>query len=270
MCELTVGVESVSKEDLNRTKDNIIDWIRCFVKDSGHENVVIGISGGKDSSVVAALCVQALGRHRVTGVLLPNGKQSDIQYSLDLCKHLSIRHCTVNIGKTVKKLTKEIEKSTGFKLNLQAKTNMPSRARMMALYGVAQSYGKSLVVNTSNLSEDWVGFCTIYGDNTGAFSPLGMLTTDDVKFLGRQLGLPNKFIDKEPSDGLSGKTDEENFGFSYEVLNRYIRTGICKDTVIKEKIDTMHKNSRFKFQTIPMFNYYEEEILAEDIANIYK
>ena len=138
---------------------------------------------------------------------------------------------------------------------------------MTLLYALAQSLD-AVVINTSNLSEDWVGYATIYGDTAGAFSPLGQLTTEEVIALGRTLGLSEKFLVKAPSDGLTGKTDEEVLGFSYPLLNRYLREGICEDPAIKERIDKLHRQSRFKFLPIPMFEA-PYDILAEDIAHIY-
>ena len=138
---------------------------------------------------------------------------------------------------------------------------------MTLLYALAQSLD-AVVINTSNLSEDWVGYATIYGDTAGAFSPLGQLTTEEVIALGRTLGLSEKYLVKAPSDGLTGKTDEEVLCFSYPLLNRYLREGICEDPAIKERIDKLHRQSRFKFLPIPMFEA-PYEILAEDIAHIY-
>jgi NAD+ synthase len=140
---------------------------------------------------------------------------------------------------------------------------------MTLLYAISQSIDNSRVINTSNISEDWIGYATIYGDTAGAFSPLGMLTSDEVIQVGEFLGIPSKFIIKKPSDGLTGKIDEDVFGFSYEVLNKYIREGICEHADIKEKIDNMHEYSRHKFLPIPMFNV-TLPIKAKDIANVYK
>jgi NAD+ synthase len=140
---------------------------------------------------------------------------------------------------------------------------------MTLLYAISQSIDNSRVINTSNISEDWVGYATLYGDTTGAFSPLGMLTSDEVIQIGDFLGLPSRFLHKKPSDGLTGKADEDVFGFTYEVLNRYIREGICEDENIKKRIDNMHRYSRHKFLTIPMFQPFFP-IEAKDIANIYK
>lgn len=246
-------------------KSGIIEWIKEVMYWSGGKTAVIGISGGKDSSVVAALCVEALGKSKVVGVLMPQGEQSDIRYSYDLVNHLDITSLNVNIGSTID----ELSKSIGAELSQQAKVNLPARIRMSTLYAIAQTLHNGRVICTSNLSEDWVGFATLYGDSAGAFAPLGMLTSDEVVELGRELGLPEHLITKKPEDGLTGKSDEDNFGFTYAVLNKYIRTGVCEDLEIKSKIDKMHKFSRFKFLPVPMFNP-EIEIKGNDLANIYK
>ena len=137
-------------------------------------------------------------------------------------------------------------------LSKQAKINLPARIRMSTLYAVAQSMN-GRVANTCNLSEDWVGYSTRYGDAAGDFSPLGNFTVQEVKAIGRELNLPDIFIDKVPSDGLTGLTDEANLGFSYEILDRYIRTGMCEDTNIKQEIDHLHNRNKFKLLPMPKF-----------------
>ena len=251
---------------------NIVEWIKEKMINSGGNKAVIGISGGKDSSVTAALCVKALGKENVIGVLMPDGIQRDISDSKALCEFLDIQNTTVNIEGMTKAFLKsldEIDKDLIPSISNQTRLNLPPRVRMTVLYAVSQSIDNSRVVNTSNISEDWVGYATIYGDTAGAFSPLGMLTSDEVVQVGDFIGLPSNFLHKKPSDGLTGKTDEDVFGFTYEVLNRYIREGICEDEVIKKRIDDMHRYSRHKFLTIPMFQPFLP-IGADDIANIYK
>jgi iron complex transport system permease protein len=212
----------------------LLEWMDQQMTQCGGKTAVIGISGGKDSSTVAALAVAAYGRENVYGVLLPNGVQPDIDYSQALVEHLQIPHCTINIHDAVQGVLQEMEKA-GLTPSRQTAVNLPSRVRMATLYAVAQTLPAGIVINTSNLSEDWVGYCTIYGDSAGAFSPLGMYTTEEVIALGRVLGLPEKFLVKAPSDGLTGLTDEDNLGFTYHAVNEYVRRGVC-DPAIRDII----------------------------------
>ena len=221
----------------------LLEWMEQQRVACSGQTAVIGISGGKDSSTVAALAVAAYGREQVYGVLMPDGVQPDIDYSRELVDFLQIPHCTINIHGAVRGVLEEMEQA-GLAPSRQTAVNLPSRIRMATLYAVAQSLPGGIVLNTSNLSEDWVGYCTIYGDSAGAFSPLGMYTTEEVIALGRQLGLPEKFLIKPPSDGLTGRTDEDNLGFTYHALNQYIRQGVAEPE-IRKKIDEKHKLSRF-------------------------
>lgn len=230
----------------------LLEWMHEQMDNCRGKTAVIGISGGKDSSTVAALAVAAYGRENVYGVLMPDGVQSDIDYSNGLVDFLRIPHCTINIHNAVQGVLQEMEQQ-GLTPSRQTTVNLPSRVRMATLYAIAQTLPGGIVLNTSNLSEDWVGYCTIYGDSAGAFSPLGMYTTEEVIALGRALGLPEHFLLKPPSDGLTGLTDEDNLGFTYHAVNEYVRRGIC-DPEIKEKIDSKHKTSRFKFTTIPVYH----------------
>ncbi|MBR0112118.1 MAG: NAD(+) synthase [Clostridia bacterium] len=235
--------------DALKVKDACVQWIRDFFEENGKGcNAVLGISGGKDSSVCAALCAEALGRDRVIGVLMPNGEQSDIDYAYMLVNHLGIKHFEVNIKDAFEGLKNAIP----FELSRQSVINLPPRIRMSALYAVSQS-NNGRVVNTCNLSEDWIGYATRYGDAAGDFSPLANLTVQEVKEIGRVLGLPSQLVDKTPSDGLCGKTDEDNIGFTYAVLDRYIRTGEIDSLEIKERIDTLHRNNLFKLKPMPSF-----------------
>jgi len=245
-------------DDFNavEVKNKCVNWIKGCFEDNGKGcKAVIGISGGKDSSVVAALCAEALGKDRVFGVLMPNGLQTDIDCSYLLCRYLGINFALVPIGHTLNTLKYDILNAfdDNDSLTEQAEINLPARIRMATLYAVSQSMD-GRVANTCNLSEDWIGYSTRYGDSVGDFSPLSNLTVTEIKQIGRVLGLPDKLIDKTPSDGLCGKTDEENFGFTYEVLDRYIRTGEIEDQEVKKKIDTMHKKNLFKLQLMPSFN----------------
>ena len=234
-----------------KIKNECVEWIRQFFKTNGPDcNAVIGISGGKDSSVTAALCVEALGKARVIGVLMPKGEQADIDCSLKLVKYLGIKYYTVNIGETVEALKKAIPDT--MELSSQTLINISPRIRMTALYAISQS-NNGRVANTCNLSEDWVGYSTRYGDAAGDFSPLSNLTVEEVKAIGHILNLPEDLVEKTPIDGLCGKTDEENLGFTYAVLDKYIRTGVCEDEETKNLIDRKHKANLFKLQLMPSF-----------------
>lgn len=241
-------------------KDRLVDWIRDYFDHNGPGcTAVVGISGGKDSSVTAALCVEALGKDKVLGVLMPDGIQSDIADAIALVEHLDIKHLVVNIGDTTKALTAAIEGAEGFDLVAASMSrdsiiNMPARLRMTTLYAVGQSLPKGgRVANTCNRSEDYVGYSTKYGDAAGDFSPLQNILVEEVCQLGHELGLPDFFINKTPSDGLSGQTDEDKLGFTYAQLDHYILTGQCQDPDIQAKIDSMHAMNMHKLQLMPAF-----------------
>ncbi len=245
----------MSEFDAKKVKDEIVQWIKNWFNLNGKDCMaVIGISGGKDSSVVAALCVEALGKDRVFGVLMPQGKQKDIDYSYLLCKKLGINYTVIQVGAIINTAEYEISTSLDMPLSTQTTTNLPARIRMATLYAVAQTIN-GRVANTCNLSEDWVGYATRYGDGAGDFSPLSNFTVTEVKVIGRELGLPKELIEKTPTDGLCGKTDEDNLGFTYDVLDKYIRTGKIDDLSVKEKIDAMHEKNLFKLQSMPHFEY---------------
>lgn len=235
--------------DAVKMKDECVAWIRDFFEKNGPDcNAVVGISGGKDSSVVAALCVEALGKDRVVGVLMPCGEQADIDMAKLLVSHLGIESVVVN----VKDAVEGIKNAVPFELSTQSLVNLPPRVRMATLYAVSQSKN-GRVANTCNLSEDWVGYSTRYGDSVGDFSPCSRFTVAEVKEIGRVLGLPDVLVDKVPIDGLCGKTDEENLGFTYAELDRYIREGVIDDPAKKERIDRLHKQNQFKLELMPVF-----------------
>ena len=238
-----------------KESEKVIEWIKQYFKDNGKDcNAIIGISGGCDSSVTAALLVKALGKDRVIGVLMPNGDQYDIDCSYQLVKFLDIKYYVININKPYLELTNEID--TKLKIDSKSydiyRTNTPSRLRMATLYGISGLFN-GRVANTCNLSEDYVGYSTKFGDSAGDFSPISNFTKTEVRELGEELGLPKNLVYKVPEDGMSFKSDEEKLGFTYEVLDKYIRTGEIDDLKIKEKIDKMHLANLHKIQLMPSY-----------------
>lgn len=248
--------------DATKVKNDCVEWIRNWFATNGNGcNAVIGISGGKDSSVVAALCVEALGKDRVIGILMPNGVQNDITDSFKVVEFLDIKYATIDINSAFKSVLNHLIYLTPSTTNMkhilpteQAVTNLPPRIRMATLYTVSQSVN-GRVACTDNASESYIGYSTRWGDNVGDFCPLAHLTSDEVVAVGDACGLPYELTHKTPSDGLCGKTDEDNFGFTYATLNKYIRTGICEDEEAKAKIDRMHEKNLFKLMPIPTFEY---------------
>ncbi len=237
--------------DAVKIKNECVAWIRDFFHKNGEGcNAIVGISGGKDSSVAAALCVEALGADRVIGVLMPQGEQGDIDMAYKLVNHLGIKRYEINIKNAVEGVLSAMPKD--LEISVQSRVNLPPRIRMSILYAVGQSLN-GRVVNTCNLSEDWVGYSTRYGDAAGDFSPMANLTVTEVKEIGRVLGLPDDLVDKVPIDGLCGKTDEENLGFTYAELDIYIRTGKIDNPDKKALIDRKHKMNLFKLQLMPSF-----------------
>ena len=243
--------------DVKTVTENAVQWIKDWFEANGKGcNAVVGISGGKDSSIVAALCGKALGKERVIGVLMPNGEQSDIDCSKQLVAHLGIPFYICNIKKAVDGVLESLQTS-GVEISRQTVVNLPPRIRMSTLYALSQS-NNGRVANTCNLSEDWVGYSTRYGDAAGDFSPLGKLTVQEVKAIGKYLDLPSNLVEKVPSDGLTDRTDEDNLGFTYAALDKYIRTGVCEDENTKARIDRLHALNEFKLKPIPCFEYLPE------------
>lgn len=239
--------------DAAQIKVDLINWLQHIFATNGPScKAVIGISGGKDSTIAAALCVEALGKERVFGVLMPNGRQHDIEYSYEIVKHLDIAHYEINLKNPYNYIISEIKKN--IEVSKQTQINLAPRLRMAVLYAVSQSVN-GRVINTSNLSEIWVGYSTRYGDSAGDFAPLAQLTVTELKQLGHILNLPIHLVDKTPEDGLSGKSDEEKMGFSYALLDAYIRTGQCEDLQAKARIDALHTQNEFKRLPMPSFPY---------------
>lgn len=245
------------KFNTEKVTQDCIDWIKEYFIKNGDKNTtaVIGISGGKDSAVAAALCAKALGPDFVIGVKMPQGEQEDIEYADKLINFLNIDSMEINIGETCETLYDAIYQGGGFEpeRNDQIITNLPARIRMTTLYAVAAKY-HGRVVNTCNLSEDYIGYSTKFGDSAGDFSPLANLTSDEVIAIGRVLGLPEDLLMKPPTDGLSGFTDEANFGFTYATLNAYLRQGIVPNFDILYEINNRHNRNIHKLRRMPTFD----------------
>ncbi len=239
--------------------ENIVAWIREWFENNGPKaDAVIGISGGKDSTIVAALLCKALGKERVVGVLMPNGEQKDIADSKKVVETLGIRHYIVNINPAVEGEYAAL-RSAGVEIGNDAIINTPPRIRMTTLYAVAQSLPNGgRVTNTCNRSEDWVGYSTKYGDAAGDFSPCSDYLVCEMLQIGDALDLPSDLIHKTPSDGLSGMSDEDKLGFTYAALDHYVLTGEIEDQATKEKIDRLHRLNLHKLQTIPMYKRNRE------------
>ena len=244
-----------------------INWIKNYFKDNPNGKAIIGISGGKDSTIAAALCVEALGADRVVGVMMPNGAQNDINDSYEVVRILGIEPIEINIGRAYKALTDILKLEYGVDiLPSIVTTNTPARIRMTTLYMVAGMYPNSRVVNTCNRSEDYVGYSTKYGDAAGDFSPLGNLTVREVLEIGDELGLPSHLVHKTPSDGMCGKTDEDNLGFTYNELDDFLLgTGKVSEKTMA-KIERLHLSTRHKYEPIPAYNPNEWIIDLEQLS----
>ena len=242
------------KFDVKESTKKCVLWISNWFRENGCGcRAVIGISGGKDSSVAAALCVAALGKENVYGVLMPDGEQSDIEDAELLCNHLGIKYRLINIHDAVNEVIDAIS-NVGIMPSAQTLISLPARIRMSTLYAVAETIG-GRVCNTSNLSKNYVGYSIRYGDSVGDFSPLSDLTVTEVKAIGRYLDLPKELIDKISSNGLSRRTDEDNLGFTYDVLDKYIRGEEEPDLVTLVKIKDRHYKNFFKLEEMPKFHY---------------
>ena len=242
--------------DFNAQKEieNIVAWIRDWFDNNGPKaSAVIGLSGGKDSTIVAALLVRALGKERVVGVLMPDGEQKDIEDSKHVAELLGIKSYVVNIAAATAGM-KQCLADAGVELGKDAVINTPPRIRMATLYAIAQSLPMGgRVANTCNASEDYVGYSTKYGDAAGDFSPCADFCVTEMRAIGDALGLPNELIHKTPSDGLSGMSDEDKLGFTYDALDKYILTGVCEDADLKKRIDHLHDINLHKLKTIPTY-----------------
>ena len=231
-----------------KERQNIIKWLKDIVPIMKSDKVIIGISGGKDSTVCAALCVEAFGKDNVYGILMPNGEQADIEDAKKVCEILDIKYNIINISYIYKTFMNYIEFSTDISLSKESLINLQPRIRMTILYTLAQTLGMR-VCGTGNLSEKTVGYFTKWGDGAYDFNPIGNLTSKEVVEIGLTYdNIPKELILKTPTDGLSGMTDEEKLGISYDSIHNYLRdyknfNNVDEKNKIKNKeIGATHKN----------------------------
>lgn len=245
---------AISDFDAKKTALDVVNWVKQYFQQNGPTaEAVIGISGGKDSTVCAAVCIAALGKGRVVGIQMPHNTQRDMQDSNDVIKFLGIKKFYGNIAPIVNAYYDIIDLADrSGEIPTIVKQNLPPRVRTTMLYTYANRYG-ARVACTGNLSETYIGWSTRWGDDVGDFAPFENLTASEVVAIGDALGIPSRFTHKIPEDGLTHKSDEENFGFSYKELDAYIRgdRSINPDTIMK--IEAMHARSEFKRQPIPKF-----------------
>ncbi len=240
----------MSNMDIQKIRNDCVNWIRNYFEKNGKDcKAVIGISGGKDSTIVAALCVEALGRERVVGVLMPYRKQKDIGDAYRVIEHLGIEKYEIDVFPLVRAVVDGMGKS--LRPSVQCRINLTPRIRMVTLYAVSQTVG-GRVANTCNLSENHIGFSTHFGDSAGDFAPIAMLTVTELYELGKALGLPIDLAVKKPA--CDHGDDEDVIGFSYEILDKYIRTGVCEDAAVRAKIDDLNRKNRFKLERMPTFD----------------
>lgn len=234
----------------------LIKWIQDWIQENGNDQtkVLIGISGGKDSTVIAYLLVKALGKDRVIGVMMPNGEQSDISDSIKVCELLGIKNITIDISKGYLPLTDEITEKLEIEPNEVSSTNSPARIRMLTLYDIGGRVRNCRVVNTCNLSEDFLGYATLYGDSAGDFAPIRYLTTEEVVEVGDYLGAPTELTHKTPSDGMCGKSDEDNLGFTYKEVNKFIREGELGPNFEAIARKNLENTFKLKLINIPGYN----------------
>lgn len=261
--------------NVKKATNDIIEYLRDWFDTNGHGcNAIIGMSGGKDSTIAAKILVEALGKERVIGVSMPD-KNQGINEADKICEWLGIKYICFPIDKITEAFDYQASCSlapidNGY-LSKQSRQNIPPRVRMATLYAIGQS-NNGRVINTCNLSENYIGYSTRYGDDAGDVSPLSFFTVDELLKIGDYLGIPYEWVHKVPDDGLPHSCpDEEKLGFTYEELDKWIRYGTppfgyCHNNSYGEskfdKIERMHKMNEFKTRYMDCFRPVIEEYYA--------
>lgn len=243
--------ENMYNFDAKQTAEKLVKWLKDYFDNNGQPiNAVVGCSGGKDSTVVLAALTKAIGPDRIYAILMPNGEQADIDDSYKICEYLGLKPHVCNIQNAYNGVVGSV--SGEFEPTNQMRINLAPVLRMTTLKAISQCVNGRFTCN-GNASEAYIGWFTIDGDDRGSVKPLINMTVTEVIQVGEALGLPDWMIHKTPTDGLCGQTDEDKFGFTYEVLDKYIRTGEIDDLEVKAKIDDMHKRNAFKLKPMPSF-----------------
>lgn len=259
--------QMLNEETLKRECDNAIEWIREYVKKSKAKGVVIGLSGGKDSAVVLAMLVKAIGKENVLTVSMPcNSISSDYDDAKMVAETFGVRFITVDLSETYYELEKsinnEISKIDVGDLTKESKVNIKPRLRMTTLYGIAQTFGY-LVGGTGNLSEKMVGYTTKWGDSASDFNPIANFTVAEVLAIGKMLDVPEKILQKAPSDGLGSQTDEEKMGIKYSQIEEMIETGNTEEYA-KEIILRKFEASKHKRAEVPTYKFERKNYLLDN------
>lgn len=240
-------------ENIERVCDNLVNWLRDKVQEAGCKGLVVGLSGGIDSAVVAALAKRAFPENSL-GVIMPcHSNSQDEEHARLVAETIGLKTVKVDLSKTFDSLIDELKDDGA---NLLAVSNIKPRLRMTTLYYFAQK-NKYLVAGTGNKSELTIGYFTKYGDSGVDLLPISDFVKFEVKELAKYLGIPEVIINKPPSAGLwENQTDENEMGFSYKELDTFILTGEAEPKV-KEKIIRMNKLSEHKRRMPLMFKREE-------------
>lgn len=245
---------------LEKEADNAIDWIREYVEKTGAKGIVIGNSGGKDSATVLAMAVKAIGKEKVISIAMPCfSKDSDLEDAKLVADTFEVALLKIDLSNTYQQMENEINSQIKQGLSKESIVNIKPRLRMTTLYAIAQTLGY-LVIGTGNLCEAMVGYTTKWGDNSSDFNPIGNFTVEEVLAIGKYLGVPEKILQKSPSDGLGEQTDEEKMGIKYSEITEMIETGNTNENA-KNEIIKRYKNSKHKRTTVPIYKFERKNYL---------
>lgn len=250
--------------NVEKETKNVIEFIRDYYKKNNLGGAIIGISGGKDSAVVAALFTKALGKENVIGVTMPcHSNKNDKTDARLISDYYGFEMINFDITGVFDSFKEELNNLGNFKDDeiKNSDINLKPRLRMSTLYYLAALYsaikGKTyLVAGTSNKCELYVGYFTKGGDSVHDISPIADFTVDEVIKIGEYLKVPEKVLYKAPNDGLSNQTDEDKLGVKYKEIASYIDDENSVDEKTKEKIKRLHNASKHKF-VIPTYKRNE-------------